>query len=478
MLHTIYSGWQHLQAVWPNISLVLGALWLLYIVFLGAWILLQKREPIATLSWLLSLALLPVIGFLIYHFLGPTRIRRQSVKRNKAKAGLNDPKDNSSPEPSSRLMALNAASSGFSASTAQHVSLLENGAATYVALEQAIAEARQHIHLEYYIFEPDRTGTRMRNALIAAAGRGVRIRLLMDRLGSKAIGEEFLAPLRQAGVGIAFFHPFRFKYLWRPQINIRSHRKIVVIDGKTGFTGGINITDEENETLNASAYIDLHFRVEGAVVRWLQLAFLSDWIYAGGKVDKAAELFPEPDGAPGTIRTQVLAAGPDTPWEPIHRAQVSAIHAANKRVLLVTPYFVPSEAALMALTSAALRGVDTAIVVPRRSDSRTVTYAARSYFEQLAAAGVRVYEFPRMLHTKALLIDDDTAILGSSNFDVRSFRLNFELSMLFEDPALADALARILYGYLNESARFDAKAPVPMSERLAQAAARLFSPLL
>lgn len=478
MQQSVLAGWQHLQAVWPNISLVLGVLWLLYIVFLGAWILLQKREPIATLSWLLSLALLPVIGFLIYHFLGPTRIRRQSVKRNKAKAGLSGPDDNPGPEQSSRLMALTTASSGFAASSAQYVRLLENGAATYAALEQAIAEARQHIHLEYYIFEPDRTGTRLRNALIEAAKRGVHIRLLLDRLGSKAVSETFLAPLRQAGAEIAFFHPFRFKYLWRPQINIRSHRKIVVIDGSIGFTGGINITDEENETLCVNAYVDLHFRVQGAVVRWLQLAFLSDWVYAGGKVDKAAELFPEPDGAAQPIRAQVLAAGPDTPWEPIHRAQVSAIHAANKRVLLVTPYFVPSEAALMALTSAALRGVDTAVVVPRRSDSRTVTFAARSYFEHLAAAGVRVYEFPRMLHTKALLIDDDTAILGSSNFDVRSFRLNFELSMLFEDPALADALARILYGYLNESARFDAKAPVPMPERLAQAAARLFSPLL
>ncbi|MFN5703186.1 MAG: phospholipase D-like domain-containing protein, partial [Gammaproteobacteria bacterium] len=148
------------------------------------------------------------------------------------------------------------------------------------------------------------------------------------------------------------------------------------------------------------------------------------------------------------------------------------------RVLLVTPYFVPSEAAMMALTSAALSGVDTALVVPRQSDSRMVTLAARSYFDVLAEAGVRIYEFPRMLHTKALLVDDGTVILGSANFDRRSFRLNFELSVLFEDADLGDRLARILYGYLGESRRFDPKQRLPLGERLAQAGARLFSPLL
>jgi cardiolipin synthase A/B len=477
-MQTLSARWHELQSVWPNISLVLGLLWLLYVIALGIWILLQKREPIATLSWLLSLVLLPYIGFIIYHLLGPTRIKRQNVKRSKAKAGLMPLTKANLPDNASALMQLNAASSGFAPASARHVTLLQNGAATYAALATAIASATHHIHLEYYIFEPDISGTCIRDALTLAARRGVEVRLLLDRLGSKNINDSFLSPLIAAGAEIAFFHPFHFKQIWQPRFNLRSHRKIVVIDGTCGFTGGINITDTENETLRTDAYVDLHLRVDGEIVRWLQLAFISDWLYAGGKIKTASVYFPVPPELAGPIAAQVLAAGPDTPWEPIHRAQVSAINAACKRVLLVTPYFVPSESAMMALTSAALRGVDTALVVPRHSDNRLVTMAARSYFEDLARAGVRVYEFPRMLHTKALLVDDGTSILGSSNFDHRSFRLNFELSLLFESADFGDRLARILYAYIGESVRFDPKTRLAFKERLAQAAARLFAPLL
>lgn len=477
-MQILFAGWQQLQSIWPNISLVLGLLWLLYIALLGAWILLQKREPIATLSWLLCLALLPFIGFLIYHFLGPTRIKRQNLKRSKAKAGLMPLTEANLSGNASDLMRVSAAASGYAPASALSVDLLVNGIQTYDALLAAFARATHHIHLEYYIFEPDKTGARIRDALIEQARRGIRVRLLLDRLGSKNADEAFLRPLREAGAEIEFFHPYFFKRLWRPEINLRSHRKIVVIDGCTGFTGGINITDDENEAIRDDAYVDLHFRISGEIVRWLQLAFVADWLYAGGRFAADDRYFPVPSETAGPVTAQVLAAGPDTPFEPIHRAQVFAINAARKRVLLVTPYFVPSESAMMALTSAALRGVDTALVVPLRSDNLMVTLAARSYFDDLARAGVRVYEFPRMLHTKALLVDDATAIVGSSNFDHRSFRLNFELSVLFEDAGVSDRLARVLYAYLGESARFDPRLKPSFVSRLAQAGARLFSPLL
>lgn len=477
-MHMLFAWWQQLQAIWPNLSLLLGLLWLLYILLLGAWILLQKREPIATLSWLLCLALLPFLGFLIYHFLGPTRIKRQNLKRSKAKAGLMPLTEANLSDNASDLMRVSAAASSYAPGSATSVELLVNGVQTYQALLTAFAQAKHHIHLEYYIFEPDETGARIRDALIKQARRGIKVRLLLDRLGSKDVGEPFLRPLREAGAEIEFFHPFFFKRLWRPEINLRTHRKIVVIDGDTGFTGGINITDTENEAVRDDAYIDLHFRISGEIVRWLQLAFVADWLYAGGVLAADELYFPTPSETAGPVTAQVLAAGPDTPFEPIHRAQVFAINSARKRVLLVTPYFVPSESAMMALTSAALRGVDTALVVPLRSDNLLVTLAARSYFDDLASAGVRIYEFPRMLHTKALLVDDATAIVGSSNFDHRSFRLNFELSVLFEDAGVADRLARVLYAYLGDSTRFNPKRKPGLRSRLAQAVARLFSPLL
>ncbi len=475
-MNTIQNGWHHLETIWPHIAWALALLWFVYVLLLGSWILLQKREPIATLSWLLSLALLPFIGFLIYHFLGPTRIKRHRIKRFRSKSNLMPLLDSNTSQNASALMKLTLSSSDFAPSSANDVQLLVNGVSTFSALLQAFGEATQHIHLEYYIFEPDYTGTQIRDSLIIQAKRGIEVRLLLDRMGSKNITEKFFQPLRDAGVEIVFFHPYFFKRLWRPQINMRLHRKIVVIDGITGFTGGINITDEENEAVCADAYVDLHFKISGEIVRWLQLAFIEDWVYAGGAF-KAKEIFwPAP--VVGSIPAQVLVAGPDTPWEPIHRAKVFAINNAKKRVLLVTPYFVPSDAALMALCSAALRGLDVVLIVPKRSDSLLVTFAARSFFDALSSAGVRIFEYPHMLHTKALLIDSDTVIIGSSNFDNRSFKLNFELSLLIEHPHISDDVARIAHEYIRQSIAFNAKQKLPLRSRLAQAFARLFSPLL
>jgi cardiolipin synthase len=468
--------WLSISHWFTPIGNYLWALWLIYIVVLCAWVLLQKREPIATLSWLLTLALLPYVGFIIYHFLGPTRIKRQNIKRLRAKSGLMPLIESNKTRRSSELMRLNANSSGFSPSSATEIILIANGADTFDELVNAFALAQHHIHLEYYIFECDITGTRIRDALITQAQRGIQVRLLLDRMGSKNITERFLKPMRLAGVEVLFFHPFLFKHIWRPQINIRTHRKIVVIDGKIGFTGGINITDEENKKLREDAYEDLHFKVNGEVVRWLQLAFVEDWLYAGGQIEALPAYWPVPIS--GDVATQVLAAGPDTPWEPIHRAQVFAINNARKKIVLVTPYFVPSDAAIMAINSASLRGIDVVIVVPKRSDSLIVSLATKSYFDELSQSGVRIYQYPHMLHTKALLIDDDVVIVGSSNFDQRSFRLNFELSLLIEDNKVASQLVRILFGYVEQSLLFDPKLKIPFLSRLAIATARLFSPLL
>ena len=455
----------------------LALVWLLYLVWLSGWIVLQKREPVATLSWIMSLALLPILGLLIFHLLGPERIRRQRLRRLVARARMEEmrfgPREAAG---SSKLMRLAQGSSGFPPSSSQRVQLLVDGAATFDALIQAIAQARHHVHLEYYIFDPDRTGERVRDALAERARAGVKVRLLLDSLGSVGASATFLKPLIEAGAEVEFFHRFHFTRLWRPRLNLRTHRKIVVIDGAIGFTGGINISDTENEALRSDAFHDLHLRMDGEAVRWLQLAFIEDWVYASGKAPPDALHWP--DLADGSIRTQVLPAGPDSPWETIHRVMQAAFHDAQTRVWLVTPYFVPGEAARMALTSAALRGLDVRVLVPARSDSRLVSAAARSYFDELLAAGVRVFEYPRMLHTKALLVDDDICVLGSSNFDNRSFRLNFELCVLFEDAGVAADLEAQLTRDLARAREVTAERKPGFFQRLGEASARLLSPLL
>jgi cardiolipin synthase len=211
------------------------------------------------------------------------------------------------------------------------------------------------------------------------------------------------------------------------------------------------------------------------------LVFAEDWVYVTGRRDFISDIARTmPEASRGEISTQVLTSGPDSSWEAIHRLHVGLIHAARHRVWLVTPYFVPGEAAMMALTSSALGGVDVRLMVPRMSDSRLVTLAARSYYDDLLAAGVKVYEYgPRMLHTKALLVDDASVIVGSANFDHRSFRLNFEVSVLFQDRGLGEQMAKLIKGEFANAPRVRADRHRPLfSSRLPEALARLMSPLL
>ena len=466
-----------LQTV-PHLGTGLLVVWIGYLVVLSGWIVLQKREPVATLSWVLSLAALPFIGFVIYYLLGPQRIKRQRLRRMRSRAALEPAiPPIAGHDDNADLARLAAATTGFSPTLAK-AALLVGGARTFDALVSAIEAAEHHVHLEYYIFEPDRTGRRVRDALIECARRGVRVRLLLDSVGSSRLSRAFLDPLHFAGAEIAWFHPFRLRRLRRPKFNLRTHRKLAVIDGRLAFTGGINITDDEDERLNPEAFHDLHLQLEGAVVRWLQVAFLEDWSYAAKIALRDARLWPEIE--PGHIPTLVLPSGPDSPWEAIHRVHIEAITKADERVWLVTPYFVPAEAARYALTSAALRGLDVRLLVPRVGDSRIVSAAARSYYDELLGAGVRVFEYqPRMLHSKALLVDRDLVLIGSANFDNRSFRLNFELSVLLRDAELAAEVEAVYLTDLREAREIprDRRRP-PLPRQLAEACARLLSPLL
>ncbi|WP_066098698.1 cardiolipin synthase [Xanthomonas massiliensis] len=480
------SAWQWLAGL-PHLSAWLTAAYVAYLAYLLVWIVLQKREPAATLSWILSLAALPYLGLFIYWLLGPQRIKRQRLRRGRSRAGLEQygamcPVD----ADCSELALLAQASTGLAPSSATRADLLVDGAATYAALLEAIAAATDHVHLEYYIFEPDTTGTRVRDALVERARAGVAVRVLLDAVGSSRVRRAFLEPLRQAGGEVLWFHPAQvLKPFRRPWVNLRTHRKIAIVDGRIAFTGGINVTDTENEALRADAYRDLHLRVEGHVVRSLQMVFVEDWLYAGRQATSSLDvhrLWPRdmPARRDGGIHAQVVVSGPDSALEAIHRLHVAAIHGARERVWLATPYFVPGEAARMALTSAALAGLDVRLLVPRVSDSRFVTWAARSYFDELLAAGVRVFEYgPRMLHSKALLVDAELCLFGSANFDHRSFRLNFEVSMLFRDRAMAAALEAVLAGDLAQAREVTAPRGGSLwRQRLPEAMARLASPLL
>ncbi len=490
MLESLTAAWDAFAGL-PHLRLYLLLAWLGYLVWLGGWIILQKREPVATLSWLMGLALLPFVGFLVYAVFGPHRIHRQLRRRHRARTAQPTPGEAAGHDPFCELAKLAQVSTGLPATTATQLDLLVDGSETYEAIFQAVRGARERIHLEYYIFKPDQTGTQLRDLLVERAKAGVKVRLLLDAVGSVACTRHFFAPLIEAGGEFAWFHPMRVLRVWqRPWVNLRTHRKIVVVDDHIGFTGGINITDDENDALGDDAFRDLHMRVEGEAVHSLQTVFVEDWAYAIEEPGFAEEFFksaPAPAPAPGPgraeagkIAAQVVVSGPDTPWEPIHRLYVNAIHSACRRVWLVTPYFVPGEAAMMALTSAAQGGLDVRLMVPKMSDSKLVTWAARSYFDRLLAAGVCIHEYgPRMLHTKALLVDDELAMIGTANFDARSFRLNFEVAMLIRNTRIAAQLAELVQGDFKQAPQVrDERGRSLWTVRLPEALARLLSPLL
>ena len=464
----------------PNTQLILGVLYLVYVVVLCTWIVLQKREPVATISWVVSMSLLPYVGFIIYYLIGPMKIHRQNLRRYRSTANFREHEafrdlDHEARELSQMVLG----TTGIPPSTARSVKLLIDGGQKYPALLDAIANAKQHIHVEYYIFLGDQIGLQILKALEEKAREGVKVRLLIDAVGSAKLRRSMLNALIDAGGEVAWFHPTRVLKFWhRSWMNLRTHRKIVVIDDVVGFCGGINVTDEEDERLHPkNAFRDLHVRLEGNVVRSLQLIFLEDWAYATGQKPLA---ITHPAPISGPIMTQILASGPDSSKEAIHRAFVSMIHNAKRRVWLMTPYFVPGEAARMALTSAAYAGIDVRLMVPKKSDSLFVTYAARSYFDELLDAGVKIHEYgPRMLHSKAILCDDETVMIGSANFDQRSFRLNFEAMVLIQDHDVGREMADLYRHEMQSAPLVKREREHPFfTARLPEAFARLLSPVL
>ncbi len=463
---------------------------LVYLVGLGAWILLEKRSPVATLAWILALVALPYVGFVVFFFLGPRRIRRKRLRHKRARGvvaattpGAADLKTTTAPvDPREvQLVTLATRAGEPPVDRCEEVTILHDAASTYDAIERAIRSAQHHVHVAYYILDPGKAGTRLRDALVERAKAGVQVRVLVDHVGSSALKRSWVAPLVAAGGRFAHFNAVSFARL-RSRIDFRNHRKIVVVDGRVGFTGGINIADEYLEAGVAGVvpWRDTHVMLAGDVVRWLQLTFLEDWHYATGYTPRGSEYFPSPTGR-GDHRVQIVASGPDRELEPIQKMYFAAITLASERVWVTTPYFIPDDAILTALTTAALRGVDVRVLVPKKSDSYVVTAAARSYYDALLACGVRVYEYePTMIHAKTVIVDDVLSAVGTANMDNRSFRLNFEVTAILYGEKHARELAAQFKADLRASReiKVNARKQVPLRWRFAEAGARVLSPLL
>jgi len=477
--------------VYPDSILWLLPLELLWIAFISTWIVLEKRRPSATLAWIFALIWLPIIGFVVYLVLGPRKLERKRLRHVLARqvVGSAAPQAPAPPEPVEaalservrQLESLGVATGEGPILPARAATLYADGASAYAAIEAAIRAARHHVHLTYYIVAPDAAGRWLRDLLVDRARAGVEVRLLVDAIGSARLGRRFLRPLREAGAEVAVFNPIGFARFRPSLVNFRTHRKIVVVDGEVGFTGGMNICDEQSATFSGErAWRDTHLRLEGDGVRWLQKVFLEDWHFARGEAPTSAAYLPAP-AAEGTVPVQVLSSGPDEQRHPIEKAFYAAIAGARQRVWATTPYFVPGAAMIATLSTAALRGVDVRLIVPRRGDSRLVDAAARSSFGELLRSGVRIFAYrPTMLHAKTLVVDDEVAYVGTANLDNRSFRLNFEVVVALYHPPTVARLAELFEADLGSSEPITAEelAADSLPARIAQGVARLFTPLL
>lgn len=473
---------------------ILTALEAVWIFWLSIWIIIQRRTPAATIAWILGLSLLPVVGIPVYLFFGPRRLRRKQLRHHAARRTIagavvppslrGDLRVEEDAEILAQLGHLAEKTSYEPPTRVKELDLYDTGAGCYDAIELEIRRATHHIHVEYYIWQPDHTGRRLRDALVKRASEGVIVRVLLDALGSSRATRAFWAPLESAGGKVAYFNPAIGGPRIRPRlINFRNHRKIVVCDGTVGFTGGINVSDVHTSEHNGErAWRDTHLRMKGAAVRGLQLLFLEDWHFATGGAPTGEEYCPTIPPR-GDHLVQVLGSGPDEQNNPIHKVYFTTIASARDRVLITTPYFVPDEPINMALMTAALRGVDVRVLLPRPdlNDMRLVAVASRSYYEKLLEAGVRIYEYqPAMLHAKTLVMDDDLSIVGTANIDNRSFKLNFEDACVVYGKQCADTLADMFRRDCRKARAVELEEVVsaPLRRRVVDSTARLLSPLL
>jgi cardiolipin synthase A/B len=457
-------------------------------------LLLLKKRPSATLAWLWAIVFIPIIGAAAYFAIGTDRLKRRRLKRRglysartmreRTESGSTDDATTSLleslPRRDRQFLHLLSRINRLPVSSADSLRILRDASDFYAALENRIREARHHVHLEFYIWNGDETGLKFLNLLIDAARRGVIVRLLLDGVGSHAFTEDLLGDFTAAGGHFSWFQsldPKRNRFF----LNLRNHRKLQIIDGAIAFVGGMNI-GREYEGLDAglSHWRDVQVEAGGRVVCELQDVFADDWFFATGEKISGAAYFPANDASTRHL-VHVVPGGPDRRNEPISKSIVSLLNEASDRVWIATGYFVPDDIILAALELAACRGVDVRLLISEKNDHPWLVVVGRSYYGQLLAAGVRIFEYSVGInHAKVMLADDQWAMVGSANLDYRSMRLNFELNLLFHSRERNGDLARILEHDFGLCQEIDPAvfARRPFRRKFMEAALRPLSPML
>ncbi|RMG10275.1 MAG: cardiolipin synthase [Deltaproteobacteria bacterium] len=476
-----------LTSLWPVV-------WVLSLLTVPSVLVQRAARPMAALSWILVLFVFPGVGVLAWWLFGRLHLRMKTRRRLRAEAealrhleaaGRRRRMPDCGTGQVLGLCALPPALKPWVPDPApgNRVHLLPDAATAYAAWEAAIDAAERHVHLLFYIWEPDETGTRLRDALVRARERGVEVRLLLDGVGTPH--RRFFEPLKRAGAMVHWFLP-PWGIRGARTLNFRNHRKIVVVDAKRAFLGGINVGDEYLE------WVDTAVEMHGPAVDAVQEVFLDDWYFAteadvgdaaffGGWREGPLPFEPASAG-PGepAASCAIVPGGPHQELNAIREATLAFLASARQRLWLVTPYFIPDAGLLAVLRIARYRGVDVRVLLPAKSDVYVVRRASRTYYPELFQVGIRIFEHPGMVHAKMALVDTDRVGIGSANLDQRSFRLNFEVAALVASTDLNREVEAVWEDLMAPAVEVDPRRyeALPWRVRLVDAAFHLASPLL
>ena len=451
-------------------------------------VLLEHRQPAKTIAWVLVLSFLPLVGIVLYFFFG----RRTRKNRHIWEKSLNqltkrsmiefaEQKQLELPEEHKELIQLFVNQNFALPFKNNETDVYVSGYEFFPALLAEISKATHHIHIVSYIIDDDPLGRLLRDALIDKARKGVEVRLLFDDVGSWKTPNRFFEQMREEGIEVHPFMPVRFP-AFTGKVNYRNHRKIIVIDGKVGFIGGMNLAQRYVKGHKGIMWRDTHVKISGAAVYGLQRAFLVDWFHADRTLITDRKYYPDTTITPNNNLIQIVTSSPTNVWEELEQGYIKILLSAKRYVYMETPYFLPTEPIFFAMRTAALSGVDVRLMVSLKTDSKLVQMASRSYLTQTIQAGVKVICYKEGFnHTKLLVADDNVATIGSANIDFRSFENNFEANAFFYDKSMAQRIKDI---FLTDETKC-----VPLEKikeinhksfiyRLWESVVRLLSPLL
>jgi len=472
-----------------------------FTIFIAAWaaltgtaachILLNKRDPRGAALWLAITGLLPYLGPILYWVLGINRVKRSGTVRARRRSRPGwahwrpehriDPDEELYPELRS-LIDISGKITGQPLLPGNRVEPLYEGNQAFPAMLSAIGAAERSINLSTYILDRDAVGSRIISALCTAAEQGVEVRVLVDGLGTSRSAIAMARRLSGAGAKLSIFHPLFGLWVRRPSINMRNHRKLLIIDGQIGFTGGINISSRHFLTpwKKDEPIRDIHFRVTGPVIEHMQAVFAEDWYSSKGELLDSNAFLTEPTGA-GDALVRAVSSGPDEDLERIYQLILGALRSSKKHVLIMTPYFIPDRALIQALCSAVLAGIRVEILLPEKSDHPLVQRASMAYIPELIENGVKVLLVPPpFVHSKLMIVDGMWSLIGSANLDPRSFRLNFEFDLEVYSKEFAAQMLRYSedMSMEGEVLSLESLRARPLVTRLLEGAVKVFSPYL